>query len=81
MDKTFFIKATLLILKKFIEKGKLEAKSEGISFDEYCKLAGVDIWEDIREISDKINLIKTDENIEIFEILEDIIDQIEHEKL
>jgi hypothetical protein len=81
MDKTFFTKITLLTLRKFIEKGKLEAKNDGKSFDEYCRSEGVDIRQEIREISDKIGLIKTDDNIEIFEMLEDIIEQIENEKL
>ena len=53
------VKVTIVILEKFIDNGRKDAKSLDITFNEYCEKNDIDIWSEIKEISQKIDRIKS----------------------
>jgi hypothetical protein len=76
------IGVTIVILKKFIYSGKKDAKSLNISFNEYCDRNDIDIWSEIKEISQKIDKIKIeDDRPDLYNSLGLIIEELNDKEL
>ena len=76
------VKVTIVILEKFIDNGRKYAKSLDISFNEYCEKNDIDIWSEIKEISQKIDRIKIeDDKPDLYNLLGLVIEKLNDKEL
>jgi hypothetical protein len=76
------VKVTIVILEKFIDNGRKDAKSLDISFNEYCEKNDIDIWSEIKEISQKIDRIKIeDDKPDLYNLLGLVIEKLNDKEL